>query len=80
MPFGSILRICSHQLLSLLFVLHHLFDGSRIADLLNLCVLALRFHLFRFGFRALLPRPLHQDTKEEVVIMCYHTCNTAASG
>lgn len=49
MSLGSFFRVCSHQLLALLFVLHHLFDSCWIADLLNLGVFALRFYLLRLG-------------------------------
>lgn len=50
MSLRSIVRVCSHQLLALFFILHHLFDSRRVANLLNLGVLTLRFHLFEFGF------------------------------
>ena len=50
MSFGGFLRVSSHQLLTLLLVLHHLLHRRWIADLLNLGVLTLRFNLSGFGF------------------------------
>lgn len=50
MSFSSVRRIYSHQLLSLLLVLHHLLDGSWVTDLLNFGVSALPFCLLCLCF------------------------------
>ncbi len=50
MSFSSVRRIYSHQLLSLLLVLHHLLDGSWVTDLLNFGVFALPFCLLCLCF------------------------------
>ncbi len=78
MSLGSISRICSHQLLPLLLVLHHLLDSSRIADLLHLGVPALALSLLSFCLRPLLAGTLqmhrHSQLQHTTKQMC---CGTA---
>ncbi len=61
MSFSSVRRIYSHQLLSLLLVLHHLLDGSWVTDLLNFGVFALPFCLLCLCFWPLLAGTLQQQ-------------------
>lgn len=61
MSFSSIISIYSHQLLSLLLILHHFLDGSWITDLLNFGVPTLPFCLLCFCFWPLLAGTLQQQ-------------------